>query len=116
MTAPGSKPQQRQARVDLPYDLAEEFRSTVRRRGGPTRATLLYGWGREAARLAAAGVEASPDGPLPPRRSERYAGTRHAVEKWTQTAEESAEWVSLIEGAGSSVRAVLAAAVRSYLA
>lgn len=81
---------------------------------GVTVAQLCYSFTCDAARLAATGL-----GHLLPRkpttRAARGKGGRYKQVKWSQNPAQASEWAELIEGAGSSVAAVIAEAALAYI-
>lgn len=106
----------RRAEVRLPAAVIDEFGSVATRRGH-VLATLVHGWVIDAARIAQEGGRAGVHPALPPARSSDLGPERTGQPlRWKQSAEESAQCVRAIKGAGSSVREVVAAAIRAYLA
>lgn len=106
----------RRAEVRLPAEMLDEFGAVATRRGH-VLATLAHGWVIDAARIAQEGGQAGDHPGLPPARSGGLGPERTGKPlRWKQSAEESEECVRVIKGAGSSVREVVGAAIRAYVA
>lgn len=100
----------RRTEVSIPSELAQRF-VEIADGHKHQHSTLLYGWFKEAAQLAAAGLGAE----LPPDPGRQSGGV--AVERmfFKQSKAEHAQWSSLLKDAGSSLRAVETAAMSAYV-